>query len=236
MRSIIAFLFIIVLSQNLHAKEWRSLKAYQTEAHSKTLSPSDWLKHDRIHNSIVWQQANLYNLSHNLPQEYLKISERRDFYKWIYGTLKQKGHEVVWVQMAHFISKKMHLLESFPCLLFSNRKIVQYADAGSEVVFNKAFKDLKDLLDSETILKGNKAKEWDESMAYKEQYIWLDSLYLTIDEDSLKTIERMAKGKFLYSLAVPKAIRFKGDISTPEARHSYAIGILWYYCKDKYKE
>jgi len=229
------FLFLCVLSNMISAKEWKSLKSYQIETHNKALTPSDWLRRDRTHNSLIWQQANTYNLLHNLPQEYSKIIERRDFYKWFYKTLKSKGNKVVWVEMAHFISKKMHLLETFPCAFFSNRKIVYYANEGSKAVFNNAFKDLKKLFSSETILMGENARQWDETIAYKEQYKWLDSLYQTIDASSLKTIEHMAKGKFIYGLVVPKSVRFKGEISSSKARYLYAITSLRNYCINKYK-
>lgn len=125
----------------------------------------------------------------------------------------------------------MRLLETFPCALFIHKKIVIYANKGSQAVFNNAFKELKELFNSKYVLKEDSAIQWDQKMSYKEQYIWLDSLYKTIDSKSLKTIEHMAKGKFLYGLAVPKAIRFKGDISNPKDRYNYAIGSLRDYCK-----
>jgi hypothetical protein len=231
----VLFLFLCGLSNIISAKEWKSLKAYQIETHNKALTPSDWLRRDRTHNSLIWQQANTYNLLHNLPQEYTRIRERRDFYEWLYNTLKINGHKVVWVEMAHFISKKMRLLESFPCALFSNKKIVHYANEGSKAVFNNVFKDLKKLFSSETILMGENARQWDETIAYKEQYKWLDSLYETIDASCLKTIEYIAKGKCIYGLVVSKSIRFKGEISSPKARYIYAITSLRNYCINKYK-
>ena len=229
-------LFLCSFNQIILAKEWKSLKAYQSETHKNVLGPSDWFKSDRTHNSIVWQHANIYNLLHNLPEEYSRIIERRDFYKWLYVILNKQGNEIVWVEMAHFISRKMRLLETFPCSLFVHRKIVHYAREGSEAVFNNAFKDLKKIFSSEESLTGTDALHWDETIAHKEQYMWLDSLYQTIDSKSLKTIEHMAKGKFLYGLAVPKAIRFDGEISNPKARYNYAIGPLKDYCKDLYKD
>ncbi|WP_188650508.1 Insecticidal toxin complex protein [Yeosuana aromativorans] len=232
----ISFIFLFSLSNNISAKEWKSLKAYQNTTHHKILTPSDWLKTDRTHNTAIWQQANIYNLLNNLPKEYRRIQERRDFYEWLYDTLNSRGHEIVWIEMAHFISKKMRLLETFPCALFIHKKIVVYANEGSQAVFNNAFKELKELFNSKNVLKGDSAIQWDQKMSYKEQYIWLDSLYKTIDSKSLKTIEHMAKGKFLYGLAVPKAIRFKGDISNPKDRYNYATGPLRDYCKVLYKD
>ena len=72
-------------------------------------------------------------------------------------------------------------------------------------------------------------------MLYKEQYQWLQGIYQSIDLKSLKTIERMAKGKGIYSLMVVKALRFRGDISIAEARYDYAMQILLEYCKKTYE-
>ncbi len=69
----------------------------------------------------------------------------------------------------------------------------------------------------------------------KEQYKWIDSIYKTMDAKNLKTLERIAKGNFLYSVFVPKAIRFKGDLSKAEMRYNYAIEVLKPYCENRYK-
>ncbi len=229
------FLVLIILSSTLQAKEWKNLKVYQKETHQEILSPSDWLKMDRIHNTIVWQKANRYNLNHHLPQEYVRILERRDYYEWAYKELKKQGHEVVWVAMAHFISKKITLMKTFPYTLFLNRNVVYYANDGSELVFNNVFEDLKAIFNSDIVLKAEKALQWDESISHKEQFVLLESIYKNMDASSLKKIERIAKGKFLYSLMVPKSIRFKGDISNPIDRYSYAINKLRDYCIKTYK-
>ena len=55
-----------------------------------------------------------------------------------------------------------------------------------------------------------------------------------MDEKSLKKIKRIAKGAFLYALVVPKAIRFKGNLSKAEARYNYAFNRLRVYCKNRY--
>ena len=224
------------VSYTVSAKEWKNFKVYQNETHNQTLSPSDWLKKDRIRNSLVWRQANTYNLLHDLPKEYRSIQERKDFYKWLYVALNKQGYEIVWIKMAYFISKKMRLLETFPWVLFIRKKIVRYANEGSEVVFNNAFMELREIFISKKAMKESLALEWDQKMAYNEQYVWLDNLYKTIDSKSLKTIEHMAKGKFLYGLAVPKAIRFKGQISNSKTRYHYAIGPLRSYCEVLCKE
>jgi len=227
------FLFIFFLGcfNIAHCKEWKSLKAYKKVTHKDSLSPSDWLKKDRKQNTIVWQKANAYNLSKNLYKEYETIIQRRDFYSWIHSDLKQKGHEVLWPAMAYFISNKLRLVNTFPYGLFTKKSIKLYSKKGSEMAFDNAFVTLAELYASKTILTGKQALKWDEALLYKEQYFWVESIYKTIDSRSLKTIERISKGKFLYGLALPKSIRFKGDISNAKTRYDYAVNTLRNYSK-----
>ena len=227
------FLFFLMFcfSTSIHSKEWSNLNYYKKETQKQELSSSDWLKADRTHNTLVWQRANRYNLNNDLSNEYETIKQRRDFYNWLCNELKQQGHEVVWPSMAHLISSKLQLIQTFPYSIFIKKKIKLYALEGNELVFKNAFEEMKHILNSETILKGNEALQWDKAILYKEQYIWIESLYEKTDEDSLKRIENMAKGKFLFGFFVPKAIRFEGDISNVEDRYDYAFNKLRPYCK-----
>ncbi|WOD42533.1 Insecticidal toxin complex protein [Hwangdonia lutea] len=229
------FIIIIIFSNSVSAKEWRNLKTYQKTTQKQNLSSSDWLKSDRLKNTLVWQRANHYNLIHNLPKEYSNINQRKAFYMWLYNELDKKGHEVVWVKMAHYISTKLRTMESFPFAIFTSKRILKYANSGSELVFNDAFVSLNSIYQSHKIFTGNNAVQWDRDMLYKEQYFWIAPIYKTMDERSLKKFQRIAKGTFLYAWVVPKAIRFKGNLSKAEARYKYAFDTLRAYCKNRYK-
>ena len=100
----------------------------------------------------LWTIRNAFNLTNRLSQEYTTINQRTDFYKWMFEMLDKKGHEVVWVKMAHFISNKLKKMESFPFSLFSGKNILEYVNNGNEVVFNNAFKDLNVIFFSKKIL------------------------------------------------------------------------------------
>jgi hypothetical protein len=227
---IYVFVLAIGISLSIHAKEWKSLKHYQKTTHETTLSPSDWLASDRRQNTLIWQHANVYNLTNDRPQEYETIKQYRDFYAWINYEFKVKGHHVVWQKMAYFISCKLRLLETFPHCIFTSGQVKRYADRGSEEVFSNAFGGLRTLFDSDKILKNNEALQWDEMMLHDEQFIWVERIYKKIDNKSLKQIRNMASGKFLYAFAVPKALKFESDISNPEERYRYALNILRPYC------
>ena len=221
----------LFFSTCIQAKEWKSLKSYEKASQNKALQSSDWLSLDRRQNTVTWQNANLYNLNNSLPQEYINVKQRRDFYKWFDIQIKQKGHEVIWPSMAYYISQKLRLAKAFPFSLFARKQVKNYASQGGEIVFNKSFKDLKELFFSNTILKDEFAVEWDKNILYNEQYVWIDCIYKTMDSKSLKQIERIAKGKLLYGLALPKAIRFEGNIANANDRYVFAIEKLRVYCK-----
>ncbi|MBU2952087.1 Insecticidal toxin complex protein [Tamlana agarivorans] len=231
MRYIFSVGFLLVCCFG-HAKEWKSLNAFEKVNGKRELRATDWLKSDRRRNTQVWQNANIYNLQHNYFLEYETIKERRDFYKWFFSKMEARHCEVVWPKMAYYISNKLRLVNAFPFSVFTTKSVKSYAYQGSETVFNHAFKTLKALYLSEDVLKSNAAMQWDESIIHKEQYIWLKGIYEGIDDKGLRTIERMAKGKGFYCVLVPKKIRFKSDISVTKNRYDYALHVLRDFCEN----
>jgi hypothetical protein len=211
------------------------MKELKKETGLSTLTASDWLKSDRKNNTQVWQNANMFNLTKQLPSEYETIIQKRDFYEWLYKNIENKGHEVIWPKMAHYISKKLRLTKVFPFNVFTRKEVKDYAYIGSETVFNSAFIILGELYNSDEVLKNDNAKEWDASILYKEQYLWLEEIYSDVDSKTLKIINKMAQGKGFYKLLVPKAIRFNGDITKADTRYNYALETLRPYCKKHYQ-
>lgn len=222
--------YIMLLPFRLIAKEWKCLKSYQKETQHTELSPSDWLKSDRKNNTEVWRNANSYNLTYNKAEAYTTFDQRKDFFAWIDAELSNKGHEVVWPSMAYFINNKLRLLETFPYKLMTHRSMKAYANAGSDAVFINSFETLKRLYNSETILKDEMAVAWDKNILHEEQFVWIQSVYETMDDRSIARVEKIAKGKSIYGLFVPKVIRFEGGISCTEDRYNYALEKLRSYC------
>ncbi len=228
------YFLLVCLSNSLHAKEWKNFKEYQKETQQEKLSPADWLKSDRIHNSLIWQQANESNLENNHPSQYENIVQRRDFYKWLYLKSEKQGHEVVWFKMTHFISEKLHKMETFPFAIFTNKRIMRYANSCSEVIFNNAFNEANNLFKLKLPLIGKNALAWDKAILYKEQYVWVDEVINTIDTKSIQKIERILQRKFVYRPFIPKEISFDGDLQNNEERFNYALNKLRAYCEKYY--
>lgn len=211
------------------------LKAYRNDSHPGHHLPSDWLIQDRKDNTLTWQRANRYNLKNNLSQEYTTFVQRRDFYKWIDSEMISKGYKVQWFKIAYFISEMLHKMEVFPFFMLSNRTILSHAHRCSESIFNLAFDDMKKLYELDVILDEKDALQWDKEILKKEQFIWVDKAVDYMDPDTIKKIEHILQGKFLYSLLVPKEIRFYGNLSNNAMRYNYALQILRPYCENKLK-
>ena len=235
MRYVLILIVALNISNLCYSKEYKSLNDFQKQTGLTELTASDWLKSDRKRHTQVWHEANIYNLNNQQPFEYTTIVQRRDFYEWLYHCLEEKNSEVVWPKMAHYISKKLRLTKAFPFNIFTKKSVQDYAYQGSETVFNNAFELIARLVNSNNNLKEQNALEWDKMFLQKEQYVWLSEIYSDVDNETLKTITKMAKGKGFYTLLVPKAIRFEGDIKNAEMRYEYALNKLRTYCKKHYQ-
>lgn len=227
------FLYLLVFSITTlgYSKEYKNLKDYQTKSGNLDLKASDWLRKDRKNNTLVWQEANIYNLENNLPLEYQTIKQRTSFYLWLFKTLDKKHMRVVWPKMAYFISHKLESTQSFPFNIFTRKEVKLYAVRGSETVFIKAFETIKTLYFLKETVTEKEAFAWDEALIREEQYVWLQDIYNQIDAKTLKTIDKMAKGKCIYKIMVPKEVAFSGDLSSKENRYDYALNILRVYCE-----
>ena len=226
---------ILCMSFCCNAKEWKSIKEYQKATNSITLEATDWLKSDRKKNTIVWQNANTYNLTNDLPVEYVNIQQRRDFYWWFYTEVSKKGHQVAWPSMSYYISKKLRLTNAFPFNVFLRKEIKGYSNKGSVSVFNECFSVLKKLFFSKSILIDNNALQWDKDILKLEQFQWISGIYKEMSQKDLKRLERIAKGKWPYSIVVPKEIRFEGNLEVAPDRLNYALEKLRAYCIERYR-
>ncbi|WP_299781994.1 Insecticidal toxin complex protein [uncultured Formosa sp.] len=226
------FFLVLFLSLNVvFAKEWKNLTVYKKETKLETLPRGDWFTKDRKQNSIVWQQANRFNLLYMYPNQYTSVEQRLGFYIWLQHELDKKGNEIYWVKMASFVSEKLNVINIFPYKYVVKKTTIQNTNYGSEVVFNNSFYYLKDLFLAAKPLKNTTAEIWDLKMLYREQYEWVETVYQNIDTESLNQISQIAKGKGVYRFFVPKGLTFIGNLKNPDDRYYYAVNVLLPYCK-----
>jgi len=222
----IVILILFINSNLVEAQEWRNLKSYQKETNYNSLQEGCWLKKDRKINSKIWKQANTYNISltHGF-EKYKTIKEIRDFYKWFDTERIQQGHEIQWIGIAAIATNQLAKLEMsfYRIFIVRNKEVVQFANEGSKKVFSDAFPKLKEIYFSNELLVGEKAKEWDKNHGVNEQCKLLQPLYDNLTKKAFKKLERMAKAKGIFCFAIPKKLKFEGNIKNCEARVAYGI-------------
>ncbi|WP_299527461.1 hypothetical protein [uncultured Lutibacter sp.] len=233
----IVILLLFINSNLIDAQEWKNLKLYQKETNNRILLEGCWLKNDRKNKTEVWKQANSYNLSlNNGSQKYKTIREIRDFYKWFDAKRIQQGHEIQWIGIAAIATNQLAKLEMnfHRIFIVRNKEVVQFACEGSKKVFSDAFPKLNEIYFSTHLLKGEEAKNWDKNHGFNEQCKLLQPLYNNLSKKAFNKLERMAKAKGIFCFAIPKKLKFEGDIIDCEARVEYGTKkLLPIYLKSK---
>lgn len=232
--TVIKSLIVLVLfnTTSCFSQEWKNLKAYQKETSNTVLKDGCWLKKDRKKQTIKWKNANAFNLATNEYQKYKTINQIRDFYLFAQEEIALKGHEVHWIHAASTIATRFSIIEKdlIRFFIIRNKEVIKFTYEGSKQVFEFSFPKLKELYFSEIILKESVAHKWDQKQAKKEQCIILEPIYNKLSKKALKKLERMAKGKGIFSLGVSKKIRFEGEINNCDSRYNYTINKLIPYC------
>lgn len=208
------------------SQEYRNLNTYKKETSHSILLDGYWLKKDRKKKTLVWKNANEYNLQQkNAHKKYRSIREIRDFYLWFDNCRKRQGHEIQWIGIAAMASSKLAKLEVgfYRIFIIRNNEVVQFAQEGSKKVFSDAFPKLKKVYFSNQLIKGCEAEYWDSEHGFNEQCNILNPVYAKLSHKTFKKLERMAKGKGIFRIAIPKKLIFEGDLNNCEARIMYGI-------------
>ncbi len=227
---IVAATFLALLNTNQSvAQEWKSLKAYQKETGESSLREGCWLKKDRTNFTEKWAQANLFNLSsENGNRKYKTISQIRDFYLWFDLEREQLGHEIKWIGIASIAAGQLAEMDKkfIRNFVVRNSEVVKFANEGSKAVFAFAFPLLKKVYFSDTIIKGSDAVSWGLDYGKAEQCQILNPLYVRLSPKALQKLTQMAKGEGIFSLGIPKVLKFEGQINDCQARFEHGINKL----------
>ncbi|MDA3890858.1 MAG: hypothetical protein PF517_04250 [Salinivirgaceae bacterium] len=231
-------LILIVFMLTISAQEWKNLKTYQKATSNNELIEGNWLQKDRKQQSEKWQQACKYNIANeNGFQKYHSIKQIRDFYLFFDAERRIQGHEVKWGGIAAIAANQLCLLENDFIRIFivHNKEIVNFAHEGSEKVFKYAFPRLKKVFFSPTAITGEDALKWDVNHGMIEQCEILTPIYANLSQKSLNRLEKMAKGKGIYTIGVPKKLKYKGEINDCQARFEHGMTKLVHYCQSKHR-
>lgn len=238
--TIIPILLILLNTNSALAQEWKNLRSYKKETGYSSLQDGCWLKKDRKKQKEVWEQANLYNLSVKSGNlKYQTISQIRDFYLWFDFERKKEGHEIVAVRVAAVVADQLSKLDNgfIRFFIVRDQEVVKFINEGSDLVFEFAFPLLKEVYYSEKLIIGEEAKEWSLKNGKIEQCQILEPMYKSLSPKAIHKLTRMAEGKGIYSLGVPKSLRYVGNIEDCQTRFEHAINkILPYYINSQEKE
>lgn len=229
--------FFLLNANNGFAQEWKNLRSYQKDTEFSSLQNGCWLKKDRKKQNEVWSNANLFNLSiENGCEKYASISQIRDFYLWFDLEREKQGHEIKWIGIAAIATDQLSKVEIgfIRFFLVRNKEVANFAKEGTYKVFEFAYPQLKKVYYSEGILIGKEAENWDFTYGKKEQCSILEPMYKNFSPVALHKLNRMAKGKGLFSFGVPKAIKFEGQIEDCQTRFKHGIyKMISYYLSNK---
>lgn len=231
------FLSLYFSSTIVYSQEWRNLRSYQRITGQSTLQNGCWLKKDRKKDNGTWRTANVFNLSADRGDlKYKSIQEKRDFYDWFDEERVNQGHEINIIGVVAIVADQLSNFDKFfvRTLVIRSKEVVWFGHEGSDKVLAYAFPLLKEVYFSEELLKGEAAKEWDFEFEKNEQCIIVEAVYNQLSAKSIGKLERMAKGKGIYNLAVKKELKFKGEITNCKDRYKYAFtDLMNYYLENK---
>lgn len=83
---------------------------------------------------------------------------------------------------------------------------------------------------------GEEARNLSLKTGLQEQCEILEPLYTKLSDKAIFRLSKMAKGKGIFKLGVPKALRFEGPIKNCENRFNHAVNKLLPYYLDKLKQ
>ena len=210
----------------MFSQEWKNLKLYQKETGNINLHDGCWLKINRKNNDEIWKKANLFNLSiDNGNIKYKTISQIRDFYRWFDFEREKQGHEIKWIGITVTVTDQLSKLDCgfIRSFIVSDQDVLLFANEGSKKVFEFAFPQLRTVYFSKELIKGETANFWDSEYGMKEQCLVLEPLYQKLSKKALRKLDRMAKGKGIFALAVPKELKYVGSIEDCKVRFEHGI-------------
>jgi hypothetical protein len=166
---------------------------------SAVAGPKDWTTADREGNSARWQAACLANLNALDSGQYLRVVERRDFYRWFYEYTIARGFTTRWAMAAYIVANGAHQVADMDVEhAIANDTIglagVELQGAmreGNQVIFDNVLPKLKRLLDGGP-LKGRAALEWDMKVLSEEQVL-IQPLYDGMSTEAREQMDYIAR-------------------------------------------
>jgi hypothetical protein len=161
----------------------------------------DWTREDRESNSARWKAACLRNLKAVDSSQYVKVVERRDFYKWFYEYMASMGFTTRWALAAYIVANGAHQIADMDedhefandSLGMADVELQGAMREGNQVIFDNVLPKLKALLDGGPLTK-KAALDWDMKVLSEEQSL-IQPMYARMSPQTRAQLDYIARKK-----------------------------------------
>ncbi|HEX2692256.1 MAG TPA: DUF4157 domain-containing protein [Kofleriaceae bacterium] len=162
-------------------------------------APSDWHAGDRGTLGGTFETANLHNLAANDHAQYLRIEERRDFYRWFYNYTSARGYTTRWALAASLVANgAQQVAHMDPVMEGAAQLTGAITDElqgmmriGNQVIFDNVFPKLGRLLAGGPRT-GAAALAWDMATLAEEQTL-IQPLYAGVSPATIAALNDVAR-------------------------------------------
>lgn len=173
----------------------------EVEKESDIQGKQDWTTADRNSGTKRWQSACETNLNAVDSSQYVKVVERRDFYKWFYKYTADLGYSTRWALAAYVVANGAHQIVDMDAdhsvandlIGLANVELQGAMREGNQVIFDNVLPKLKKLLDGGP-LKGPAALKWDMQVLAEEQTL-IQPMYSRMSTESVEQLDYIARKK-----------------------------------------
>jgi Domain of unknown function (DUF4157) len=166
----------------------------------------DWLEADRTSGAKRWADACLLNLNAVDSSQYIRVVQRRDFYKWFYNYAAVQGFTTRWALAAYVVASGAAQIADMDLDHAVSNEEFDMADVelqgamreGNQIIFDNVLPKLKKLIDGGP-LRGPAALKWDMQVLAEEQSL-VQSMYSRLSPHAVDQLDYMARKKRLAGL------------------------------------
>ena len=182
------------------------IQRQEVQKDSDIQGKQDWTTADREGNTQRWKDACLTNLNAVDSSQYVKIVERRDFYKWFYEYAAEQGFSTRWALAAYVVANGAHQIADMDVghaiandtLGMANVELQGIMREGNQVIFDNVLPKLKRLIDGGP-LSGPAALQWDMQVLADEQTL-IQPMYSRMSKQTVEQLNYIARKRRFASI------------------------------------
>src|SRR5471032_480539 len=206
-----------VVQQSTHGEAPVRRKEVATEVEIQ--GKQDWTTADREGETARWRTACQTNLDAVDTTQYVRVVERRDFYKWFYHYTAALGFNTRWALAAYVVAKSADLIANMDASHAIANDIFSMANVelegamreGNQIIFDNVLPKLKKLVDGGP-LKGPAALKWDSEVLAQEQAL-VQPMYKLMSPETVKQMDSIARKEGMARIGAwyTEGDKIKGD-------------------------